>query len=135
MTLVPDGLDCYCGQKGCVECYCSAQSLLADCKDLDTFFQDLSAQKKAASSRWQSYLKYLAITINNLHMTIDCDIILGGHIAPYLRSEDLDFLHKRIRKITAFPEKATFIFQGARKKHAVSTGAALPYIRAYLEQI
>ncbi|MDD3251141.1 MAG: ROK family transcriptional regulator [Lachnospiraceae bacterium] len=135
MTLVPDGLDCYCGQKGCVECYCSALSLLTRHKDLESFFQDLQAQKKTAQNHWRSYLEYLAITINNLHMTIDCDIILGGHVAPYLQSTDLDFLHRRIREITAFPEHDTFIFLGARKKHAVSIGAALPYIRTYLEQI
>lgn len=38
MTLVPNGLDCYCGRKGCAECYCSGNSLLSDCDNLDEFF-------------------------------------------------------------------------------------------------
>lgn len=29
MTLVPNGKRCYCGQNGCVECYCSIQACTA----------------------------------------------------------------------------------------------------------
>lgn len=135
MTLIPDGLPCYCGQKGCMECYCSAQALLNDGEELDDFFQAKDEGDQNASARWDTFLKYLAMAINNLHMVIDCNVVLGGHIAPYLTTEDLDNLHKYVQGKTAFPEESPFIFQGRRRKHAVAIGAALPYITEFLSDV
>lgn len=135
MTLIPNGLPCYCGQKGCMECYCSAHALLKDGEDLDSFFQKKEEGISDAVKRWDTFLNYLAMAINNLHLVVDCNIILGGHIAPYLAKEDISRLHTFVQENTAFPESEPFILQGSRKKHAVAIGAALPYIRQFLEEI
>lgn len=135
MTLVLDGAQCYCGQKGCMECYCSVQALLHDEEDLDRFFEKKNAQDPDAQKRWQSFLQYLAIAVNNLHMVVDCTIILGGHIAPYLTDEDVRTLHRLVQERTAFPEDEIFLLQSERKKHAVAIGAALPDITGFLQGI
>lgn len=135
MTLIPDGLPCYCGQKGCVECYCSAQALLKDGEELDSYFQSKEKGDPDALARWDTFLKYLAMAANNLHMVIDSNIVLGGHIAPYLTKEDISRLHILVQENTAFPEKEPFIFQGQRRKHAVAIGAALPYISDFLAEV
>lgn len=135
MTLVPDGLPCYCGQKGCMECYCSVRALLNEGEELEDFFHAKKEGDPDAAARWNTFLNYLAMAINNLHMVIDCDIVLGGHIAPYLTEEDITKLHLLVQKNTAFPEEGTFILQGRRRKHAIGIGAALPYILEFLNEI
>ena len=37
------------------------------------------------------YLKYLAIAINNLRMTFDCDIIAGGYVGAFLEEFAREF--------------------------------------------
>lgn len=135
MTLIPDGIDCYCGQKGCMECYCSVNALLEEGEELEVFFLEKSNGDLERKERWDAFLHYLAITINNLHMTLDSSIILGGRIAPYLTEEDLSVLYNEIRTITAFPEDDSFIIRGNSKKDVVAIGAGLPYIRGFLEGI
>ena len=134
-TLMPGGLECYCGQKGCMECYCSANALLEPNEDLEDFFEKISHQDNDSLLRWQTYLKHLSLAINNLHMTFDSQVILGGHIAPFIRKEDMQFLHNEVRNITAFPEHEDFIFQGQRITNAISVGASLPFLKEFLDNI
>lgn len=135
MTLVPGGELCYCGQLGCAECYCSADALLNNEEDLDTFFQRKNAGSLKHTARWKKYLDYLAILANNLHLVIECPIILGGHLAPYMQEEDFQYLHQTIQKHTAFPEKDSFLIQGSRCPDSVSIGAALKLVKAFLERV
>lgn len=140
MTLVPGGLPCYCGQMGCMECYCSANALLAGNgdsgnEDLDAFFEAKNAGSREQEDRWVRYLNYLAMAINNLHMVIDSEVILGGHLAPYMNEQDLEYLHARMQKTTAFPEADTFLSLGKRKSSTVATGAALYYIKDFLQNL
>ena len=137
MTLVPDGKPCYCGRKGCMECYCSIQALLEDysSKEMDVLFANKDAGEAEATEKWEQFLNHLATAINNLHMVIDCEVIVGGHIAPYLKETDIQKLHALIQERTAFPEKECFVIQGQRTKHAVAIGATLPYINEFLNNI
>lgn len=135
MTLVPGGLPCYCGQNGCAECYCSVQALLKEGEDLERYFAAKEAGDLDALSRWDAFLGYLAMAINNLHMVVDSNIVLGGHITPYLSQNDIAELHRRVEERTAFPENEQFILAGQRRKHAVALGAGLPYISEFLTGI
>lgn len=141
MTLVQNGRPCYCGQKGCMECYCSVDALLNEDEELEEFFQKKEAGEPDTLKRWDAFLGYLAMAINNLHMVVDCSIILGGHLAPYLTSEDISHLHKLVQENTAFPEDEPFILPGHyktqnnHKTHVIALGAALPYIREFLNEI
>ena len=80
-TLVPGGRRCYCGKEGCLDAYCSAR-LLADHADgnLVAFFDGLRDGDAEKQAVWREYLGYLAIAVNNLHMSFDCDVIVGGYV-------------------------------------------------------
>ena len=85
MTLIPDGKPCYCGKTGCVDAYCSAR-LLSDLSGgrLEDFFLGLQQNNPDYRSVWDTYLKHLAVVINNLHMILDYDIVLGGYVGSFL---------------------------------------------------
>lgn len=135
MTIVPSGLPCYCGKRGCVEAYCSLNSLLAKQERIETFFQNLRGGEEYAKCRWQAYLEYLSIAIDNLHMLMDWNIILGGTLAVYLLPEDIKELHRLVTQRTAFPTKREFIKISRCASSPIAIGAALPYIMHYLDTV
>ena len=135
MTLVEGGRPCYCGKLGCMECYCSVDAMLEDGETLSDFFSQLRQGTPAQVQRWTDYLDYLAMALNNLHMVLDCTIILGGHIAPYLIEQDIDALFSKLQERTAFPEEENFICIGTQENNAVAAGAAIPFVRTFLETI
>ncbi len=135
MTLFPNGKKCYCGQLGCAECYCSAEALLQPSETLRTFFQKKNAGDETYIRRWRQYLDCLAMFINNLHLVLECAIILGGHLAPYMQETDFQYLHEKIRTLTAFPEEEPFLLPGAPYPNSVAVGSALQFIQAFLERI
>lgn len=135
MTLVPDGKECYCGKKGCVEAYCSVEALLRDGETLDKFFENKALNNKEYVQRFDTYLDNLAIAINNIHMLINVPVILGGHLSPYLEDADLTVLFNKVCSISAFPEEEMYISLGSREKNAIAIGAGLPFIKAYLHAV
>lgn len=135
MTIVPNGRTCYCGKKGCFNTYCSTRALLQEQETLDDFFQKLKSGDEHTRSRWLEYLQYLAVAINNLHMFIDCDIILGGTLANYLQGSDLSMLHQLVHDRTAFPTEREFIKISCCRSSSINRGAALPYVRKFLDSI
>lgn len=135
MTLVPDGRQCYCGRKGCVDAYCSTASLQTDSDTLDDFFNELHRGSPSCKKRWTDYLKYLASSINNLHMFIDYPVIIGGTLSPYLQGSDISSLHQYVSNVTAFPTEREFIKPSCCPNSPISRGAALPYVKKYLKSL
>lgn len=135
MAIVPNGRPCYCGKRGCVDAYCSLNALLPNEESIDSFFRNLRKGSVEYRWRWNEYLKYLSTSINNLHMVIDYDIILGGTLAKYLTSEDIDELHHLIEEKTAFPSKRRFIKISSCGHMPIAKGAALPYVAHYMDSV
>lgn len=135
MSLVPNGRKCYCGQRGCVDTYCSTQPLLNFAGSLDSFFKRLRGGDESCEKYWLEYLEYLAASINNLHMFIDYPVIIGGTLAPYMQKSDIGLLHELIYNKTAFPTETGFIRLSRCSGTAMSRGAALPYVKEYLYSI
>lgn len=144
MTIVTGGRPCYCGKCGCMETYCSMRALLSEDPDrgppptpeeADRFFCALRAGNAVAAARWDRYLHDLALAIDNLHMLIDYDVILGGHLAAYLQPEDLAALHRLVAARTAFPTDRQFIKRARCGTNPNAIGAALPFIREFLETV
>jgi N-acetylglucosamine repressor len=133
MTIVPDGRPCYCGKHGCVDTYCTMQALLKPGEPPEQFFALLRAGGSAESARWDEYLSYLAVAIDNLHMMMDYDVILGGILGRFLQQQDIDRLHRLVAARTAFPTERRFIRIGATASIPIAVGAALPYIIHYLD--
>ena len=135
MTIVPDGKPCYCGKRGCVNTCCSTSALLHPAEELSDFFSRLRRGDGACRERWHSYLDDLALAIDNLHMVINSDIILGGTLARHLLREDIDYLHRSIQNKTAFPTAEQYIRVSAHTQLPACIGAALPFVTEYLDSI
>lgn len=135
MTIVPNGKQCYCGNRGCLDTYCSTQALLREEETLDEFFKALRVGDTDIRNRWVEYLHHLAMAVNNLHMIIDCPVILGGTLASYLQGSDIKMLHQFVNSNTAFPTERDFIKVSCCPGSPISRGAALPYIKEYLQFI
>ena len=112
MTLVPDGAPCTCGNNGCVERYCSATAIIRTAKQECYAFPDTAILKKAggdinrvnaklvidaakegdasALRVFNSFVKYLAMTINDITAFFDPDIIVLGGGVSYAGSFLLD---------------------------------------------
>lgn len=135
LTLDPDGPLCYCGKRGCLECYCSVNALLKPGEQLPDFMDAVHSGSEEESARWEAYLDHLASALKDVHMVLDCEVILGGHMAPYLTEDDLGKLFEKIKERSPFPEDENFLRTGIQKRDAISTGAALPFIRHFLESV
>ena len=109
MTVVADGAECYCGKKGCLDAYCSAMRL-SDAANgkLEQFFALLDQKDVGATKIWDSYTDYLAIAVNNIHMVLDCDIILGGYVGSYMGTYFQDIWNK-VSKRNTFGEKDFYV--------------------------
>lgn len=135
MTLIPDGRSCYCGKKGCAECYCSGNSLLDSNMELEEFFIQKQQGDTASLKKWEEFLRYLSTLINNLHMVIESTVILGGHITPYFTDEDISYIRKTVYELSTFQDDTSYIIPGHCRSDAVSIGAALPFIKEFLDGI
>lgn len=135
MTIVPDGKKCYCGKQGCLDAYCAA-SRLSDAADgkLEDFFKKLEQGETEASDLWEQYTSYLAIAVNNLHMILDCDIILGGYVGSCMEEHIRDIRDKAAGRNT-FAEGSAFVKACSHKVGAAALGAALQVVESFIEQI
>ena len=82
-----------------------------------------------------AYLTHLAAAIDNIHMLIDYDIILGGVLPKYLEPSDYALLHRLVTERTAFPSGREFIRPARHLTAPNAKGAALPYVREYLDSV
>ena len=135
MTIVPDGRPCYCGKRGCVNAYCSVSALLKAEENIDSFFQGVRAGDKDCEKRWEEYLGYLAMVIDNLHMFITSDVILGGTLSRYLIEEDIRQLQQMLCERSAFSNYERHIKISRCTTFPLCHGAALPLINRHLEKI
>lgn len=135
ITLVPNGKPCYCGQTGCMDCYCNS-NCLAELTDgnLPDFFTLLQQGDPAARARMDVYLEYLAISIHNVRMLFDCDIILGGYVGSY-SDLFLEDLCKRLQAKDTFNRKPDYVMGCHHHTEAAAVGAALMYISRFIDQV
>ena len=103
-TLRPDGHECFCGKRGCVETYISGPALekrwleLTGKKErLQSIVQDLSDEK---AKQWKKeFLENFGIGLANIIDILDPDIIvLGGGVSniPFLYDEAKKAVHGRV---------------------------------------
>jgi predicted NBD/HSP70 family sugar kinase len=97
------------------------------------FFERLKTDKNIQAV-WKQYLSYLATAINNLVVSFDCNVILGGYLGEYLESY-IDDIRQSVAKITTFLGNEDYITACTYKKEAAAVGAALLYIRPFIKQL
>lgn len=135
MTIFPDGARCYCGKQGCLDAYCSAKYLSEITEGrLEDFFQGLEQGDKKISEIWRHYIACLAIAINNIHMVLDCDIVLGGYVGSYIEAY-MQEICSQVAQRNTFEEDGSFVRPCKYKVGAAPLGAALNIIENFMELV
>lgn len=106
-VLDPNGHECHCGKKGCVETYISGSSL-------QSFYMMKAGYRRSLEEIYERYIdgndiiaeetierlvKYFGLTISNIINTIDPDVIvLGGGVSniPILYNEGIEEVRKNV---------------------------------------
>lgn len=137
MCIDSDGPLCYCGNRGCLETYCSANALeKASGTTIKDFFRMLrEEQTPQFLPIWEDYLNHLAFAMKNLNMLIDAPIILSGYLAPYITAEDLEYLAQRISASSPFEFQKENLLIGIHGQYTPAIGAALFYIQEFIGSI
>lgn len=135
VTLERNGRRCYCGKRGCLDSYCSA-TVLSDLANgnLEEFFTLLKEDSPKLKAAWDDYLDYLAMAVNNLRMTFDCEVIVGGYIGAYI-SDYLPDLQDRVAALNTFEADGSYVKACRFTKEAAAVGAGLIYIERFIESV
>ena len=133
----PDGPLCYCGNRGCLETYCSANALeQAAGMNIKDFFSLLRKKKSSQLTQiWKDYLHHLAFAMKNLNLIIDAPIIISGYLAPYFLEDDIAYLTKHINVSSPFALNKEHIFVGTNGQYTPAIGAALFYVNQFIHSI
>ena len=133
----PDGPLCYCGNRGCLETYCSANALeQAAGMNIKDFFSLLREKKSPQLTQiWKDYLHHLAFAMKNLNLIIDAPIIISGYLAPYFTEDDIAYLAKHINASAPFALNKEHIFVGTNGQYTPAIGAALFYVNQFIHAI
>lgn len=133
----PDGPLCYCGSRGCLETYCSANALeQAAGMNIKDFFSLLREKKSSQLTQiWKDYLHHLAFAMKNLNLIIDAPIIISGYLAPYFLEDDIAYLTKHINVSSPFALNKEHIFVGTNGQYTPAIGAALFYVNQFIHAI
>ena len=133
----PDGPLCYCGNRGCLETYCSANALeQAAGMNIKDFFSLLREKKSSQLTQiWKDYLHHLAFAMKNINLIIDAPIIISGYLAPYFLEDDIAYLTKHINVSSPFALNKEQIFVGTNGQYTPAIGAALFYVNQFIHAI
>lgn len=137
MCINPEGPLCYCGNRGCLETYCSTNALEETSGlSVKEFFPLLREKKSPQLTQlWEDYLNHLAFAMKNLNLIIDAPIIISGYLAPYFTEEDTDYLLSRINSASPFALSKNQILVGTHGQYTPAIGAALFYIEQFIQSV
>lgn len=137
MCINPDGPLCYCGNRGCLETYCSVDSLeQAAGMTIKEFFPLLREKKSSQLIQvWEDYLNHLAFAMKNLNLIIDAPVIISGYLAPYFTDEDLSYLTEHINLTAPFKLDKDQILVGTNGQYTPAIGAALHYVDQFIHTV
>ncbi len=135
MTLVPGGNECYCGQRGCMDTYCSPEALMEDGESLSGFFSVLRQGESGHRQRFNVWLDNVAQAISNARALLAGDIIIGGEAAQYLSDEDMDDLRERVERKSPFKDDDFIMRKSLCAEDQNIIGAALRFVQSYVNEI
>lgn len=135
MCVEPAGLPCMCGKRGCLEAYCSARRI-SDALGitLEEFFQGVNQHVPEYEALWYDLLRHLAIGVNTIHMTLDCDVVLGGFLTEYL-APYMPRLKEYIAANNPFQSSANAVHLSVLRRHSVPLGVALHFVQEFLDTL
>ena len=135
MTIHPGGRKCYCGKLGCLDAYCAA-GILSDAAggSLEQFFEYLDAGDVKMTALWEVYTSDLAMAVNNIHMILDCDVMLGGYVGSRIGAH-IEQVREKAAGRNTFSEDGGYIRACSGGNRTAAMGAALGIIETFLEKI
>ena len=126
---------CSCGKHGCLEAYCSARRVEESFGvDVETFFRGAEAHDPAYENLLYDMLRHLATAINAIRMTLDCDVVLGGFFSEYLQPW-LPVLRQYVQAGNPFAGSADFVQLSLLRRHITPLGAALHFVREFVNSV
>lgn len=133
----PEGPLCYCGNRGCLETYCSANALEQSAGMPAKEFFPLLREKKSSQAvqTWEDFLNHLAFAMKNLNLIVDAPIIISGYLAPYFTDADISYLLERINTATPFTLTKDQIIVGLHGHYTPAIGAALYYVDTFIRSV
>ena len=135
MCVEPGGLPCACGKCGCLEAYCSARRISNDLGiTLQEFFRKAEAHDPECEALLYDLLRHLAIGINNIRLALDCDVVLGGFLSGWLMPW-LPVLKRYVLAGNPFETDAEFVQFSTVRRHIAPLGAALHFVRKFIEDV
>ncbi len=134
MRIHPDGKKCYCGQRGCLDAYCSEKILSSFTEEnLGLFFEQLP-RNPGFQFVFDEYLEHLALAVINLRMCYDLDIVIGGNVGSYM-ADHMDALRKKVIRLNPFEKNADFVKACHSKTEACAVGVAMHHINSFVNTI
>ena len=94
-------------------------------------FDLLEKKDQEAKRLWDVYTDFLAVALNNIHMILDCNIILGGYVGSYAEPYMPDIWRKVLERNT-FADDGQFVNSC---KYGIALGAALQVIENFVKEI
>ncbi|MFT8358119.1 ROK family protein [Bifidobacterium aquikefiri] len=142
MTLVPHGRLCYCGHRGCVDPYCSPETLMHRGESMEHAFATIhQAQHHRDRTDYVSrlrefnrWLDHIASTITNMRMVIASDVILGGEASRFLNENDMQILKHNVLAHSPFADSFTLKRSLCIPNQGI-VGAALRLISPYVKTL
>ncbi len=135
LCIEPGGLRCTCGMRGCLEPYISPRRIeTAFNVPLEDFFRGVEQHNPEYEALLYDMLRHLAIGINNIHMTLDCTVVLGGFLSEYL-APYLPVLRRYVAAGNPFEDDAEFVQFSSLSRHITPLGAALYFIREFVNGV
>ena len=131
----PGGLQCNCGNQGCLEAYCSPLRIEKELGvTLEEFIRGAEDHVPQYEELLYDMLRHLAVAVNGIHLTLDCDVILGGFFSEYLQPF-LPALRRYVLAGNPFEENADFVQLSSLRRHITPLGAALFFIREFVASV
>ena len=135
MCIVPDGLPCSCGKKGCLEAYIGAFRFSRDLGiSIDAFFEERDRGNKEYQDLWEDGITHLAIALSNIRRAFDCDVILGGFMSEQIAAS-MEQLQAKIAELDIFGEDPSWLKIGKFPRKAGIYGAAWSWIERFIDEI
>ena len=120
---------------GCLEPYCSPVRIEKNLGiSTEEFFQGVAEHQPECEALLYDMLRHLAVAVNSIRMTLDCDVVLGGFFSEYLAPYLTD-LRRYVLAGNPFEENANFVQLSMLRRHITPLGAALHFIREFVENI
>jgi predicted NBD/HSP70 family sugar kinase len=131
----PGGLQCNCGKHGCLEAYCSPLRIEKTLGiTVEEFIRGAEEHIPECEALLYDMLRHLAVAVNSIHLTLDCDVILGGFFTEYLQPF-LPILRRYVLAGNPFEDNADFVQLSSLRRHITPLGAALFFIREFVSSV